>query len=517
MRGGCLSVRDGGGVVILSGNLWTLHIGDVCDVLRSLPASSVHCCVTSPPYWGLRDYGLPPSVWPNGWKGCFGLEPTIELYIENTLTICREIRRVMRDDAVLWWNLGDSYASEKSGSSMTAQTIAGGVSGFGDEAAHRGMGDSGSARRRASSIGLKCGDQCLIPFRVALALQNDGWWVRSTVVWQKKSPMPESLSGWRWVRCRVKVDGTGWKPEERPEYIHGDQTKTRSHAYGTNGGMTPREGAAQWSPCPGCSKCSSNDGYVLRKGRWRCTNAWEPIFQLAKSPEYFCDAEGVKEKAISQNVTRSSPKAVGGVQGMEKQNDSFASSIVGNLETRNPRNVWSLSAEPLKAAHFAAFPSSIPRRCIQASTSAAGCCPTCGSQWASIVETERVPTRPGTNSKVTDLKHDTGYSSGSVPGHPTEFGNRDPERHIQRTKILGYRQTCNCAAHEPVPCTVLDPFAGSGTTLMVSRWLGRKSIGIELSEKYATEIAAERIMTPEPTKKTKRPKQKRSKRERLLF
>lgn len=99
-------------MVILSGNLWTLHIGDVCEVLRSLPASSVHCCVTSPPYWGLRDYGLPPSVWPSGWKGNFGLEPTIELYIENTLTICREIRRVMREDAVLWWNLGSSYSSK---------------------------------------------------------------------------------------------------------------------------------------------------------------------------------------------------------------------------------------------------------------------------------------------------------------------------------------------------------------------------------------------------------------------
>lgn len=360
--------------------------------------------------------------------------------------------------------------------------------------------------------GIKAGEDTAIPFRVALALQNDGWWVRSTVVWQKKSPMPESLSGWRWVRCRVKVDGTGWKPEERPEFIHGDQTKTRSHIYGTNGGMLPREGAAKWLPCPGCDKCSPNDGYVLRKGRWRCTNAWEPIFQLAKSPEYFADGEGVKEKAISQNVTRSSPKAVGGVQGMEKQNDSFASSIVGNLETRNPRNVWSLSAEPLKAAHFAAFPSSIPRRCIQASTSAAGCCPHCGNQWAPIVETERVPTRPGINSK--EWKHD---DADQFTQRSDCSPNRDPERHIQRTKILGYRQTCNCPEHEPVPCTVLDPFAGSGTTLMVSRWLGRKSVGIELSEKYATEIAAERIMTPEPTKKSKRPKQKRSKRERLLF
>jgi DNA modification methylase len=488
--------------MIISGDLWALHIGDVCGVLRSLPAESVHCCVTSPPYWGLRDYGLPPSVWGDGWQGCFGLEPTIESYVVHTLEICREIRRVLRDDGVLWWNLGDSYASEKAGTSMPAQTVAGGVGGIGDEAAHRGMGDAGTARRRTSSIGLKSGGQCLIPFRVALALQADGWWVRSTVVWQKKSPMPESLSGWRWVRCRVKVANA-------PRRFKGHVREQGDYAEDGKSFAT----GADWSPCPGCPKCSPNNGYVLRKGRWRCTNAWEPIFQLAKSPEYFCDAEGVKEKAIGGQPGNNSHKGADGYQ----QGDKHLRTKVGLTEmvaseTRNPRNVWSISSEPLKAAHFAAFPSSIPRRCIQASTSAAGCCPDCGSQWAPIVETERVATRPGLNPK--EWKHD---GADALTIRSDVSPNRDPERHIQRTKVLGYQQTCGCPQHEPVPCTVLDPFAGSGTTLMVARWLKRKSIGIELSEKYATEIAAQRIETPEPTKKNKRPKRKRNVRERLLF
>ena len=88
-----------------------LYCGDVLDVLPRLEAGSVHCCITSPPYWGLRDYGIEPSVWPDGSECCLGLEPTPELFVEHIVEVFGRVRRVLRDDGVLWMNMGDGYAS----------------------------------------------------------------------------------------------------------------------------------------------------------------------------------------------------------------------------------------------------------------------------------------------------------------------------------------------------------------------------------------------------------------------
>ena len=135
----------------------TLYHGNCVDVLRELPEQSVHTCVTSPPYWGLRDYGNPDQL---------GLEPTPELYVANMVQVFREVRRVLRDDATMWLNLGDSYA----GSTMSG-------------------GDG-----RQMPDGLKPKDLVGIPWRVAFALQADGWYLRSDIIWSKPSPMPESVT-----------------------------------------------------------------------------------------------------------------------------------------------------------------------------------------------------------------------------------------------------------------------------------------------------------------------------------
>jgi DNA modification methylase len=154
---------------------------------RELPLAdaSVQCVVTSPPYWGLRDYGLGSET--------LGLEPTPELYVEHLVEIFREVRRVLRADGTCWVNLGDSYASDVKGSGgishsplfhATAET---GRSANGQVAAQR------YAPRRVDH-GLKPKDLVGIPWRVAFALQADGWWLRSDIIWAKPNPMPESIT-----------------------------------------------------------------------------------------------------------------------------------------------------------------------------------------------------------------------------------------------------------------------------------------------------------------------------------
>jgi DNA modification methylase len=149
----------------------SLITADVLQGLAVLPDQSVHCVVTSPPYWGLRDYGV---------AGQIGLEPTFQLYVSRMVEVFREVRRVLRDDGTLWVNLGDSYAGHNlPGWRPGNETKNGGVSN------KNGVG---------YIAGLKPKDLLGIPWRVAFALQDDGWYLRSDIIWAKPNPMPESVT-----------------------------------------------------------------------------------------------------------------------------------------------------------------------------------------------------------------------------------------------------------------------------------------------------------------------------------
>jgi DNA modification methylase len=155
---------------------------DVLEGLRTLPDNSVNCCVTSPPYWGLRDYGH---------QGQIGLEDTPQEYVTRMVEVFREVRRVLRDDGTLWLNLGDTYANTPVGS------FNGG--GFKDSSSQTGGRDlSGVATsgvlNKLKASGLKQKDLCGIPWRVAFALQEDGWFLRQDIIWHKPNPMPESVT-----------------------------------------------------------------------------------------------------------------------------------------------------------------------------------------------------------------------------------------------------------------------------------------------------------------------------------
>ena len=160
-----------------------LYLGDVTEVLREMDAESVQTCVTSPPYWGLRDYGE---------AGQIGLESTPGEYVARLVDVFREVRRVLRDDGTLWLNLGDSYVSTPPGNKDTATSGLHGAQGA--KYAERLLTKDNRNARPTRLAGLKPKDLVGIPWRVALALQEDGWWLRSDIVWSKPNPMPESIT-----------------------------------------------------------------------------------------------------------------------------------------------------------------------------------------------------------------------------------------------------------------------------------------------------------------------------------
>jgi DNA modification methylase len=187
-------------------------VGDCRELLAALPAGKFHTCVTSPPYWGLRDYGTEPLEWPAisyaplaGLPPCveipamrcsLGLEPTLEAFIGHMVLVFREVRRVLRDDGTAWVNMGDSYAGNRGadkGDLITGtehRTAAAKASKR--MVASRRRDDEPIPRSDVRIPGLKPKDLVAQPWRLALALQADGWWLRCDVIWSKRNPMPES-------------------------------------------------------------------------------------------------------------------------------------------------------------------------------------------------------------------------------------------------------------------------------------------------------------------------------------
>ena len=150
--------------------------GDSLAVLKTLPDESVDCCITSPPYWGLRDYGV---------VGQLGLEKTPEEYVAKMVEVFREVKRVLKKEGTLWLNLGDSYVSGKSRYSSSPQTISG---------KSRNEPENNNKPDLYYHPYLKDKDLCGIPWRVAFALQADGWYLRQDIIWHKPNPMPESVT-----------------------------------------------------------------------------------------------------------------------------------------------------------------------------------------------------------------------------------------------------------------------------------------------------------------------------------
>lgn len=201
--------------------------GDCRDVLGGLPDGSINCCVTSPPYFGLRDYGV---------EGQLGLEPTPDEFVSAMVEVFREVRRVLRDDGTLWLNLGDSYANDGKRGGSTGGKHA--------SALH---GNSGIGRRLLTT-GLKPKDLIGIPWRVAFALQADGWYLRQDIIWHKPNPMPESVTD----RCTKAHEYIFLFAKSERYYFDADAIKEQAvsnHASGN--GFKGRQGGAIHMPMSG--------------------------------------------------------------------------------------------------------------------------------------------------------------------------------------------------------------------------------------------------------------------------
>ena len=351
-----------------------------------------------------------------------GLEPTFDEHLDNLVAVFREVRRVLRDDGTLWLNYGDAYTS---GGRATYR------SGASDNKGHRIQDDM---PRPDTPPGLKPKDLMMMPARVAMALQADGWWLRSEIVWHKPNPMPESVT-------------------DRP------------------------------------------------------TSAHEKLFLLSKSARYFYDAEAVRVPGSPNTHARRKDGQRPARKGADP-NDNRPGTFVDKRTVQeqaaigsNLRNVWTIPTHGYSDAHFATFPPALVEPCIKAGTSEKGCCAECGAPWVRMVESQR--TLDG------EPKDDLG--SMYPPGSDT--GRTNPAQGVGHWRIgttrttKGWRPSCNCYGDQdgvwghsdpiPRPCTVLDPFGGSGTVALVADQLQRDAVLIEISPEYA-DMARNRIADDAP-------------------
>ena len=291
-------------------------IGDCRDVLPTLEAESFDCVVTSPPYWGLRDYGV---------EGQMGLEPTLSAYLDNMTTVCRELRRVLKPGGTFWLNIGDSYAANRGGTAQPAETLAGGKNGWmaDGERVNRGRKDGYNPSRDPKGHGLKHKDLCMVPNRLAIRLQEDGWYVRSEIIWHKPTPMPESVRD-RPTSAHEKV----WLLTKGERYFYDADAIAEQLVKGAAGSQfhTGKTGHHQL-------------GRASTKAR-----------------------RGDKQQQTADHSNPATARRMGGF------NDRWdASEEAGDApDSRNSRNVWTIASQPYKGAHFATMPPALAERCIKA-------------------------------------------------------------------------------------------------------------------------------------------------------
>lgn len=304
-----------------------LRVGDALERLRELPADSVQCCVTSPPYWGLRDYGV---------EGQIGLEPTPRAFLDRIVAVFQEVRRVLRPDGTLWVNMGDTYASSSWGGGVgESSTINGGA---------QLQSRAAQLKLKSRQAGAKPKDKHGIPWRVAFALQDDGWWLRSDVVWHKSNPMPEA------VRDR---------PTVAHEFVF---LLSKSERYFYNA-EEARERCVVGAAHPRVS--ASKSGSSLAKQAARAFTARRMYAPEERQGEY---TEEEAAKRLEEGRSAASKRMGRGPGWRVKDNERFDSSVTAIVEFRNWRDVWTIPTQPSALEHYAAFPEELARRCIVAGT-----------------------------------------------------------------------------------------------------------------------------------------------------
>ncbi|RFB35704.1 site-specific DNA-methyltransferase [Brevibacillus sp. VP] len=287
--------------------------GNSLEVLKMLPDQSINCCVTSPPYWGLRDYGV---------DGQLGLEPTPEEFVANMVRVFREVRRVLKDDGTLWLNLGDSYWANRSQNGLPWK----------DSDKHKNHMIRAGGK---SHEYLKPKDLVGIPWRVALALQADGWYLRSDIIWSKPNPMPESV---------------GDRPTKAHEYIF---LLSKSERYFYDAEII-KEKMAQSS----LERLSQN--IENQEGSYRANAGGKTNGNM----KAVGGSKGAFGPLQSRKRNGNKERKHGGDRGRPESNPG--SSIPREGSTRNKRSVWTVATAKTTGAHFAVFPPKLIEPCILA-------------------------------------------------------------------------------------------------------------------------------------------------------
>jgi DNA modification methylase len=293
------------------------HVGDALELARQLPDDSLDMIVTSPPYWFVRNYQV---------EGQWGLEPTIEAFVANLVGLFGELRRALKPTGTCWLNLGDSYARRGTAPMRPDHS----VNELTGTRGQQGYSKASAVDAPKPLSGLKPKDLIGAPWRVALALQAAGWWLRSDIVWVKPNILPSS------VRDR---------PAPAHEYLF-LLTKAPRYYY---------DDIAVREPVTGSAHSRSSTKIV------RARDAHRP-----------CPKEAPHD----------------GVKGPRARNNESWSRAVGNVgsTTRNCRDVWTIPTQQVRHEHFATFPEELARRCLLAGSSSHGVCSACGAPWVRIVE-----------------------------------------------------------------------------------------------------------------------------------
>lgn len=408
---------------------WRIINADVLAGLAQLDEQSVQCVVTSPPYWGLRNYGVDGQLGQEAVPDCSGWAtgaPCGECYICHMVSVFRAVWRVLRDDGTCWVNMGDSYARVGS-----------------DGAAGKSSRVSGAPRHRNCSVptGMKPKDMMMMPARLALALQADGWTLRSDIIWAKNNGMPESVTD---------------RPSKSHEHIY-LLTKKMHYFFDQD---------AVSEPVSESTHARISQDLANQVGTFRANGGAKSNGPL---------------RAVVKGSTRKLAEAAEG----NKNNESFNAAMALQVDKRNLRDVWQMNTQGFPGAHFATFPMELPTRCIKAGTSQRGQCPTCGKPWKREVEKDHGPRTADTASA-----YEVGTSANRL-AKLRQTARANGGEYAQQVKTIGWSPQCACGG-EPVPQTVLDPFSGAGTSILAANLLGRRGIGIELNPEYVA-MSEERL------------------------
>ena len=412
--------------------------GHALDRLRELPDESVHCAVSSPPYWRQRNYHI---------AGQLGLEHTPEEYIDNITAVFREVRRVLRSDGTCWVNIGDKWAS-------------GGHGGGGSYMQDRGeaWAHAKDAKGwRSPPTGYKDKDLVGVPWMLAFAMRNEGWYLRQCNIWGKPNCMPESVTD---------------RSTASHEYVF-HFAKNNDYFYDAEAARTP--------PPPQSDTELARNSIEARKDR--------------------ANADAKSAPTAERNGIRRSDKQRGHTRKHEGFNDRWdamerSEQMAGGA---NLRSVWWISPAQYREGHFAVMPSLLAEICIRAGTSAHGVCAQCGKPWERITE-----------KGAADVEHQRacgGDAAGEYHGEAVKDYEGAGVQNASAVKArvlagmadritLGWQRTCECDAGV-VPATVLDPFGGAGTTGLVADRLGRNAILIELNPDYVA-LARQRVIADAP-------------------